>query len=297
MNLVPSPEAEELLENLRGKLAERVETDDDPKRIYEQAMSEFPAPESAGLESVELGGYHWLRVVASGADEKPGILYLHGGGFGVGSADSNQDLLARLGHAAETTVVGIDYPLLPEGSFPAPLETALAAYRELASDDGGPVLAGSSAGGGLALTTAMSLRDEGEPPPPALLLLSPWVDLTVSAPSLEAVSDGDWLGRETLVMAAEQYLGGREPTDPLASPLHGDLSNLPPMLIQVGGSEILLDDARRLADSARHSGTRADLDVWPGMFHNFQLFGSRLEEADAALTSAGKWVAERLRQA
>jgi acetyl esterase/lipase len=266
----------------------------DAKEIYEEAMAEFPAPEGTTLERVELGGVPALRVVAPGAAESTGILYMHGGGFAVGSSASNQDLLARLGHGAAVTAVGIDYPLLPT-PFPAALEATLAAYRELTADGEPPILAGSSAGGGLALSAAMSLRDAGDPAPAGLLFLSPWFDLTVSAPSLEeAAEDGDWLGRDTLVIAAETYLDGREDTDPLASPLHGDLSGLPPMLIQVGGSEILLDDAQRLADAARRDGTPAELDVWPGMFHNFQLFGSRLDEGAAALERAGRWVRERL---
>ena len=296
-NLVPSPQAQELLDELRLGLARRLSEDDDAKAVYEEAMSEFPAPEGTGLQRGELGGVPSLLVVAPGAGEEPGILYLHGGGFAVGSAGSNQDLLARLGHGAGVAVAGIDYPLLPDATFPVALEATLAAYRELTESGAEPpVLAGSSAGGGLAVSAAMSLRDRGEPAPSALVLLSPWVDLTVSAPSLGEDADGDWLGRETLVVAAETYLGGRPDTDPLASPLHGDLAGLPEMLIQVGGSEILLDDARRLADAARRAGSPAELDVWPGMFHNFQLFGARLEEGAAALERAGAWARERLRR-
>ena len=291
---MPSPDAQELLDELRDGLARRLADGDDAKAVYEEAMAEFPAPEGTALERGELGGAPSLRVVAPGAAEEPGILYLHGGGFAVGSAESNQDLLARLSHGARVAAVGIDYPLLPDARFPVALEAALAAYRELVEAGPPPVLAGSSAGGGLALSAAMRLRDCGEPAPPGLVFLSAWFDLTVSAPSIEAVSDGDWLGRETLVIAAETYLDGRADTDPVASPLHGDLSGLPRMLIQVGGSEILLDDAQRLADAARRDGTPAELDVWPGMFHNFQLFGSRLEEGAAALERAGEWARQRL---
>jgi epsilon-lactone hydrolase len=291
---VPSPQAQELLDELREGLARRLSEDEDAKAVYEESMADFEAPEGTELERLELGGRPALRVVAAGAAETTGILYLHGGGFAVGSSESNRDLIARLGHGAGVTVIGLDYPLLPE-PFPVALDAAVAAYRELSEESRPPVLAGSSAGGCLALSAAMRLRDSGDSAPPGLLFLSPWFDLTVSAPSLDEVADGDWLGRETLVVAAETCLDGRADTDPLASPLHGDLAGLPPMLIQVGGSEILLDDARRLADAARRAGTAAELDVWPGMFHNFQLFGSRLEEGAAALERAGAWVAERLR--
>jgi acetyl esterase/lipase len=291
LSFVPSPQAQELLDELREDLASRLSEDGDVKSVYEEAMAEFPPPDGTDLRRGELGGVPSLRVVAPGAAEEAGILYLHGGGFAVGSSESNRDLIARLGHAAGVAAIGIDYPLLPE-PFPAALDATLAAYRELVADGPPPVLAGSSAGGGLALSVAMKLRDAGDPVPPGLVFLSPWFDLTVSAPSLEEVADGDWLGRETLVVAAETYLDGREDTDPLASPLHGDLAGLPPMLLQVGGSEILLDDAQRLADAARRAGTPAELDVWPGMFHNFQLFGSRLEEGAAALERAGRWIAE-----
>jgi epsilon-lactone hydrolase len=292
---VPSPQAQELLDELRRDLAERLEDSGDVREIYEEAMSEFPAPEGAGLRRVELDGVAALVVTGPGAEDEIGLVYMHGGGFGVGSAESNQDLLARLSHAAGVAMAGIDYRLLPEGRFPRALEDAVRAYRRVSDETGrSPALAGSSAGGGLALAAAIMLRDRGDPPPPGILCLSPWVDLTVSAPSLTEVSDGDWLGREALVLAAETYLDGRDPTDPLASPLHADLAGLPPLLIQVGGSEILIDDARRLADAARRAGTEADLDVWPGMFHNFQLFGARLDEAAAALERAGEWVRERL---
>jgi epsilon-lactone hydrolase len=292
---VPSPQAQELLDELRRDVAQRLGDSGDAKKVYEEAMSEFPAPEGAALQRVELDGVPALRVTAPGADEGMGVVYMHGGGFGVGSAESNQDLLARLSHAAGVAVAGVDYRLLPEGRFPNALEDATRAFRQVREDaPRAPVIAGSSAGGGLALAAAIALRDEGDGAPAGILTLSPWVDMTVSSPSLTEVSDGDWLGRETLLLAAETYLGDREPTDPLASPLHADLSGLPPMLIQVGGSEILMDDARRLADAARQAGAEAELDVWPGMFHNFQLFGSRLDEAAAALERAGSWVRHRL---
>ncbi len=292
---MPSPQAQELLDELRRDVAERLGDSGDAKEVYEEAMSEFPAPEGAALERVELDGVPALRVIAPGADEGMGVVYMHGGGFGVGSAESNQDLLARLSHAAGVAVAGVDYRLLPEGRFPNALKDATRAFRQVREGaPRAPVIAGSSAGSGLALAAAIALRDEGDGAPAGILALSPWVDMTVSSPSLTEVSDGDWLGRETLVLAAETYLGGREPTDPLASPLHADLSGLPPMLIQVGGSEILMDDARRLADAARRAGTEAELDVWPGMFHNFQLFGSRLDEAAAALEHAGEWARARL---
>jgi monoterpene epsilon-lactone hydrolase len=292
---VPSPQAQELLDELRRNLAGRLRESASPQEVYEEAMADFPAPEGAELRRIEIGGIPALRATAPGAATRAGVVYMHGGGFGVGSAQSNQDLLARLSHAAGVAVAGIDYRLLPAGRFPRALDDTVRAYRRLLDEaDSPPLLAGSSAGAGLALAAAVALRDDGRPMPRGILCLSPWVDMTVSAPSLTEVSDGDWLGRETLVMAAETYLDGREPTDPLASPLHADLAGLPPMLIQVGGSEILLDDARRLADAARRAGTPAELDVWPGMFHNFQLFASRLDEAAAALERAGEWARERL---
>jgi epsilon-lactone hydrolase len=292
---VPSPQAQELLDELREGLAKRLSEDDDAKVVYEQAMAEFPPPEGTEVERREVGGAPALRVVAPGAAEEAGILYLHGGGFAVGSAESNQDLIARLSHALGHAVVGLDYPLLPDAPYPEALDATLAAWRELTAEAGGGLaIAGSSAGGALALSAALALRDNGDEGPVAVAGLSPWYDLTVSAPSLVEVSDGDWLGRDSLVVAAETYLDGRDPTDPLASPLHADLAGLPPMLIQVGGSEILLDDATRLADAARRAGTHAELDVWPGMFHNFQLFASRLEEGAAALERAGEWLRARL---
>lgn len=292
---MPSPEAQELLDDLRAGLARRLSESDDAKTIYEEAMAEFPAQEGTEIRRRELAGTPALHVVAPGAAEEARVLYLHGGGFAVGSSKSNQDLIARLSHATGFGVIGLDYPLLPDAPFPVARDATLAAWRELRGEATAPLaIAGSSAGGGLALSVSLTLRDAGEDLPAAIVGLSPWYDLTVSAPSLDEVADGDWLGRESLVVAAETYLDGREPTDPVASPLHANLSGLPPVLVQVGGSEILLDDASRLADDARRAGTQVELDVWPGMFHNFQLFASRLEEGAAALEHAGEWLARAL---
>lgn len=290
-----TPQAKALLDELRTRITGALPVEPgDTRALFEQAMAPFHAAPGTELERLELAGTSALRVTAPGADERVGILYLHGGGFAVGSAQSNQDLVARLSHASGVSAIALDYPLLPDHPFPAALDCTVAAFKALHDDPGPLVLAGSSAGAGLAIAAAVRLREEDAALPTALACFSPWVDLTASAPSLAAGDKDDWLGRDSLVFAAETYLGGRDPTDPLASPLHADLTGLPPMLIQVGGSEILLDDARRLADAARRAGVRVQLDVWPGMFHNFQLFAARLDEGIAALERAGEWVRERL---
>ena len=224
-------------------------------------MAEFPAPEGTELERAR--ARRRLRRCGSSlpaAGEQPAVLYLHGGGFAVGSARSNQDLLARLSHGAGVAVIGIDYPLLPD----APLPGGARGDRSPRTgswprETGGPLGPRRQLGRRRARSRrrdrAFATPDEADARRASCL--SPWFDMTVSAPSLEETSDGDWLGRETLVLAAETYLDGREPTDPLASPLHADLSGLPPMLIQVGGSEILLDDCqppRRRRAARRHPG-------------------------------------------
>lgn len=292
-----TPQAKELLNELRASIADALPVEPGETRaLFERAMAPFQVAAGTELERIEVAGASALRITAPGADERVGVLYLHGGGFAVGSAESNQDLVARLSHAAGVSAIALDYPLLPNHPFPAALDCAVAAFVALRESAGPVVLAGSSAGAGLAIAAAVRLREEKAELPPALACFSPWVDLTASAPSLQAADKDDWLGRDSLVFAAETYLGGRDPTDPLASPLHADLTGLPPMLVQVGGSEILLDDARRLADAARRAGVRVRLDVWPGMFHNFQLFAARLDEGVAALERAGEWVRERLEE-
>ncbi len=222
---------------------------------------------------VDLDGVpgEWVGDSATGQ----AVLYLHGGGYNAGSCRTHHELAVRLLRAAGVPVLLVDYRLAPEHPCPAAVADAAAAYRWLLRHGVPPrrvVVGGDSAGGGLAVATLVQLRDDGVELPAAAVLLSPWVDLALSAPTLRSHADLDRVVSEDgLRRAAGYYLDGRDPTDPLASPLYADLSRLPPLLIHVGSDEALLDDATRLAEKARAAGVEVRLDVWQGMGHVFQL--------------------------
>lgn len=184
--------------------------------------------------------------------------------------------------------------LAPEWPFPAALDDAVLAYQYLL-DSGVPheriVVAGDSAGGGLAVSTLMSLRDRGTALPGVAVLMSPWTDLAGTGESMETRSEADpWLDPQEIRAGAGIYLGSADPKNPLASPLYADLHGLPPMLIQVGRDECLLDDSARLAERARAQGTDAALTVWDGMWHVFQAFAAQVPEAREAIREIGEWV-------
>ncbi len=228
------------------------------------------------------------------------MLYLHGGGYCTGSLDTHRGLAGRMATAAGCPVVTLDYRLAPEHPYPAALSDALAAYRELLALGANPrqlAIAGDSAGGGLTMAVLLALRDEGSPLPAAGVCLSPWVDLTQTAASYDSLGPRDpMITRAGLDLFAEAYLAGTPASSPLASPLFADdLSGLPPVLVEVGECEVLVDDATGLARRLADAGGNATLTVWPDLIHVFQAFpGSVLPEADQSIAAVGSFLSLHL---
>lgn len=262
------------------------------------AMYPFAAVEHTATP-VDAGGVPALWIDASGAAPDRVIFFCHGGGFRMGSTTSHRDLMARLSAASGCRVLGIDYRLAPEHRFPAPVEDAVAAYRWLIGSGIRPervAFAGDSAGGGLALSTCLELRAKGLPLPAAAVLMSPWTDLAATGASYTTRADADPIHQRPMILAlAKGYLGDVDPHEPLASPLYGNLKGLPPLLIQVGDRETVLDDAVMLAEKARAAGVSVELDVAPGMIHVFQMFATDLGEAQQAIAAIGRFVSARTR--
>lgn len=226
------------------------------------------------------------------------VLYLHGGGYMLGSIRTHASLASEIASAWHARVLNVNYRLAPEAPFPAALEDAVRAYRWLREQGVAStqiIIAGDSAGGGLAIATLLALRDRGEPLPAAAVCFSPWLDLTLTGTSFETKAACDpLLRRDDLQFMAQAYLRGEKAEHPLASPLHANLQGLPPILIQVGTDEVLLDDAVRFADRAKLANVDVTLDVWPGMIHVWQLFSFLLPESKQALDAAGKYVLAKI---
>lgn len=263
-----------------------------------EAFEEFAKRFTVGREVVcqpdSAGGVPAEWIVSPETIEARVILYLHGGGYNLGSLHTHRALAARIGRACRARVLTIAYRLAPEHLFPAALEDAVRAYCWLLAEGVQPdqlALAGDSAGGGLAIATLVSLRYHGEPLPAAAVCLSPWVDLELAGYSLTANAAADpVLTRATLRAWAKNYLGGKDPRAPFASPLYADLHGLPPLLLQVGSEEILYDDAVRLAERALAAGVNVELEVSKNMFHGWHLFASKLPEAQQAIARLAEFI-------
>lgn len=254
------------------------------------AMKQMPLPIGTRVRSDTLRGVPVEWVEQSRKPASRVILYLHGGAYVVGAPRVYRELNARLALGAQARVLAVDYRLAPEHPFPAALEDAVAVYRALlergtaASDI---VIAGDSAGGGLSLACALRLRELELPLPAALLLFSPWTDLALSGDSLRDCAASELvLDIDGLREGARDYLAGQDARTPLASPLYADLRGLPPTLIQVTDTEMLYDDARRLAAAIEAAGGTVSLRVWPQLWHVWQVFVGLLPEADAAVREA-----------
>lgn len=264
---------------------------------YAMMGAMVPVDDTVAVEVGELGGVpgEWLTPVA--ADEGRVILYFHGGGYNIGSAETHRSMLTHLATRARSRVFSADYRLAPESPYPAAIDDATAAYEGLLTagvDPARVVVAGDSAGGGLALALLTRLRDAEVALPAGAVALSPWTDLTGSSASITANEDLDiMLGRPLLHHWATAYLDGADPEHPHASPLHADLAGLPPILVQVGDTEVLLDEGVRFAAQAADAGVDITLQVEPDMFHVWPFFAGIVPESDAALADASDWIRAR----
>lgn len=257
------------------------------------------APPDVIITPADVGGVKGEWVAAPSADPRRVILYLHGGGYVSGTAASIRDLTWRLSEAARCRVLALDYRLAPEHPFPAAIEDVAAAYRALLQEGFAPAsiaFAGDSAGGGLVYGSLVKLRDDGAPMPAAACSFSACTDLALTGDTLRTNHEADpMVLAEGLQPVAEWYLGPLPATTPYASPIYADLRGLPPALLQVGSTEVLLDDSRRMAERLEAAGVRADLRIWPDMPHVWQGCGSFLPEARAALAEAGQFLDRHVR--
>jgi epsilon-lactone hydrolase len=295
---MPSMETERAFAIWRGQLPKDAgATMDDLRRAFDGLASEHfvPAPDVATTQ-VFAGGRPALWVRTPAVIEDRTVLYLHGGGYAMGSPQTFRDLTSRIGRAAGARVLVPDYRLAPEHPFPAAVNDAVASYRWLLAQGAAPeqvVIAGDSAGGGLTLATLVALRDQGDPLPAAGVCESPWVDMEGTGGSMNTRAAVDPLMERAVVQQmAAQYLAGADPRSPLAAPLHADLAGLPPLLIQVGECETLLDDAVRVAARAQAAGVDVTLEEFEGMPHVWHFFASFLPEAREAIQRIGDFVRE-----
>jgi monoterpene epsilon-lactone hydrolase len=251
--------------------------------------------------SLETGNFQGIPVewsLAPGADPSRVLLFFHGGGYCSGSIVSHRGMVVEAGRAAGVRSLAVGYRLAPEHPFPAALEDARAAYDFLLDRGIAPqrvALGGDSAGAGLSLALMTSLRDSGRPLPGCAWLVSPWVDLEMTGASLLTKAGVDPLIQKPyLEELAAAYLGGGDPANPLVSPLRADLTGLPPLLVQVGSAETLLDDAVRISCRAGAADVRVTLEIWPHMIHAWHLWAAMLEDGRRALESAGSFISARL---
>jgi epsilon-lactone hydrolase len=273
----------------------------DPNATIDQVRAGFEAmgamlPVEADIkaEPVSAGGVKAEWVSAPGAESSRAILYLHGGGYVIGSINTHRALAGRLSRAAKARVLLIDYRLAPEHPFPAAVDDSVAAYRWMLAQGLKPTriaVAGDSAGGGLTAATLVAIRDAKLPVPAAGALLSPWVDLEGIGESMTTKDAADpMVHKDGLVGMAKAYLAGKNPRTPLAAPLYAELAGLPPLLIQVGTSETLLDDASRLAERAKKAGVNVTYEPWDKMIHVWQLFAPMLDEGQQAIEKIGAFI-------
>ena len=264
---------------------------DEQRRLLRELVSAQPLPAEVTVTAATLGGVPTAEVTVDGVEPRHVVLYFHGGVYVLGDAFQAAGLAAQVGRRTSAKAISVDYRLAPEHPYPAAIDDALAAYQALLEGGTAPsdiAFAGESAGGGLAVATMVNAREHGLPLPAAALLMSPYADLTLAGTTMETKRAADpLLSPEALRARVADYTAGQDAALGLISPIFADLSGLPPLIIQAGTHEVLLDDAIRLARQAAYADVEVTLDIVPGVPHVFQAYYAILDEAAAALDRAG----------
>ena len=262
--------------------------------LFEEMIAAQPAPADVVVTPGELGGVPVVTIEIDGVASRGTIFHIHGGAFAIGSARSSVGLGADMARRTAMRVVSVDYRLAPEHPYPAALEDVTAGYRSLV-EQAGPaepvVVSGESAGGNLAVELLIAGKPDGLTMPVALVLMSPVTDLAATGQSYTDKDDVDpVLSAAAIRTRVADYIGDGDPTDPLVSPIFADLTGLPPLLIQAGSHEVLLDDATRLAARAAAHDVAVVLDVTAGVPHVFQAFAAFLDEGAVALDRVARFI-------
>ena len=290
-----SPQLQQVIDLIRALISKAGSIEE--MRALNEKMARPPEPDIK-TEPVLANGVKAEWISAPGAAADRVVLYLHGGGYVMGSLNTHRDFMGRISRAAQARVLGLDYRLAPEHPFPAAVEDAVAGYRFLLEQDLPPAriaIAGDSAGAALALAILVAARDAGLAMPATAVCLSPMIDLAFTGESMKTRKDVDPIFSPDLIgLLGEAYLAGTDPRTPLASPFYGDPRGFPPLLIQVGDREVLLDDSTRFAQRASAAGVQVKLDVWPEMIHRFQSFAGVLPEGQQAVEGIGKFIREQI---
>jgi monoterpene epsilon-lactone hydrolase len=297
-----SPEAEAVKQMLRewgAAQAVGAELTLEEIRANGEGFADLTAePQGVKWVEAEAGGIPALWAEPDNAVEDRVVLYVHGGGYVIGSLASYRKFTGHLAKAVGCRVLSLGYGLSPENPHPGPVNDSVAAYRWLLSEGYRPehlAVAGDSAGGGLTLATLLKLRDDAVPQPAAAVPMSPWADMEGLGGTMTSNADKDLIVQlEGLRGMAGMFLAGGDPRDPLAAPVHGDFRGICPIYIQVGDEETLLDDSVRVAEQARADGVEVQLDVFPEMQHVFQLCAGNMPEADEALARIAAFLRPRL---
>jgi monoterpene epsilon-lactone hydrolase len=265
----------------------------------EAMMAALPPVPGVTQEPADAGGVPAEWTIPDGAEPRGTVLYLHGGGYYQGSIATHRRLVAALSLAAGVRGLSVGYRLAPEHPFPAAIDDAVAAYRWLVSEGGETpdrvVIAGDSAGGGLTFATLVALRDGGDRLPAGGFGISPWTDLAGTGESMTTRRDQNpMIDPASIDETVARYLPEGDRRQPLVSPLYADLEGLPPLLIHVGGAEVLYDDAVRMAEAAQKARVEVEFADWADAFHVWHMLAGLLPEADDAVAAAGAWIAKRL---
>ena len=262
-----------------------------------EKVAERVAPD-VNCQPIDAGGVKAEWIVPPNAAADRVILYFHGGGYVMGSINTHRAMVARVARAAQARALALDYRLAPEHPFPAAVDDATAAYRWLLAQGYKPnkiAISGDSAGGGLVLAALVALKDAKVTLPACAVPISPWTDMEGTGASMKTNASKDPMvapsgGNGGLFNMAKAYVGNADPKNPLASPLHADYHGLPPLLIQVGSTETLLDDSTRVAEKAKAAGVEVDLEVWDDMIHVWHVFAKLLPEGQQAIDRVGQYV-------